>query len=254
MKIFAISDLHGKIEVLSSLEEVIKKEKPDTVVFTGDIVKGKARGDEWLIAEKEGRIPRRDLSEILKSEAEDISVYHSFYQVFKKINVPLIFVPGNMDAPERFYFKTALTEEMVGSSLYLVHHSFSIYDKDYVFAGFGGEITADKREDFFVLQYPSWEAKYGLDFTRQLFQKKIFLFHTPPVGKVDFEAGIHRGNEFVNQLIKTYNPVAAFCGHAHKAQAYEYIGDTLVVNPGAMKDGNYSIVDLSAKEVSFGKM
>ncbi|MCG2827500.1 MAG: metallophosphoesterase, partial [Thermoplasmatales archaeon] len=55
MKIIVTSDFHGAKEVMEPLNNLIDNEKPDIVVFCGDIVKGCARGNEWLSSKKDNR-------------------------------------------------------------------------------------------------------------------------------------------------------------------------------------------------------
>ena len=57
MKIIVTSDFHGAKEVMAPLNSLIDNEKPDIVVFCGAIVKGYARGNEWLSSKKLGKKP-----------------------------------------------------------------------------------------------------------------------------------------------------------------------------------------------------
>jgi len=67
-----ISDFHGSLEILESLEKMIKENRFDVIFFCGDIVKGHKRGNEWLAAKKENRIPNREKLEIITEKDEDI--------------------------------------------------------------------------------------------------------------------------------------------------------------------------------------
>jgi Icc-related predicted phosphoesterase len=251
MKILALSDLHGEMGILEKLAAKIKEIKPDLITFTGDVVKGKARGDEWLKAKEENRFPNANLLEIKNEEKEDLEFYHEFYSFLNQFKIPVATIPGNMDAPKENYFRVALESETTYENLRFVHGKMLMLGRDYLVSGFGGEITENDSEDFFVQIYPRWEAEFNLSDLNYFEQNRILLFHNPPINHVDLDRGQHIGNQAINDLIKVYHPKIVFCGHAHRSQAAEQLADTLVVNPGALKLGNYAVVDAVKREVKF---
>lgn len=252
MKILALSDFHGTVEVLDKLAPKIKEIKPQLITFTGDVVKGKARGDEWLKAKAEGRMPRADLPEIKSEEKEDLDLHHKFYKFLDQFDTVVVTIPGNMDAPKERYFRIALESETTYANIRFIHGKHILFGRSFVLAGFGGEITEKDSEDFFVQIYPKWKAEFDLSDLNYLEQDRILLFHNPPQGTaVDKDQGRHIGNQAINDLIKTYRPKIAFCGHAHRCQAQAFIGDTLIVNPGALKLGNYAVVDAVSRKAEF---
>ncbi|MGB9612778.1 MAG: metallophosphoesterase, partial [Candidatus Margulisiibacteriota bacterium] len=177
MKILALSDLHGAIGVLDKLAAKIKIIKPDLITFTGDIVKGKARGEEWLKAKEENSSPRNDLPEIKAEEKEDLDLYHKFYAFLGKLRIPVAVIPGNMDAPKERYFKVALESETTFENIKFVHGKLFKFSRNYIISGFGGEITENEAENFFVQMYPRWEAEFGLSDLNYFEQDRILLFH-----------------------------------------------------------------------------
>ena len=249
MRILAISDYHAKEEVLPAFLEAIKDVKYDIVCFTGDILKWRGKATEWANARKENRAPDKNKSGIKEEIEENAEVYRKFYKEIGKLKKPTFLIPGNVDAPIGQYLRIGL-EVMKDQNLHIIHHSFYILN-GWVIAGFGGEITEDEGEDFFVLRYPRWGLTYGLGFLKNFKQKKIILLHTPPVGKLDLDNGAHKGSEVVNDLIKRIKPEWAFCGHAHDAQGQEKIGQTKMVNPGALKGNHYALVDTDSKSTEF---
>ncbi|MFQ6032097.1 MAG: YfcE family phosphodiesterase, partial [Candidatus Zixiibacteriota bacterium] len=40
-----------------------------------------------------------------------------------------------------------------------------------------------------------------------------------------------------------------FCGHAHGARGEEIIGDSIIVNPGSLKNGFYALVDTDKEKI-----
>jgi hypothetical protein len=70
---------------------------------------------------------------------------------------------------------------------------------------------------------------------------KILISHTPPVDtKVDRVAGGHHaGSRAVREFIEKYRPNLCVTGHIHEAGGEDRIGETLIVNPGMLKNGGY---------------
>lgn len=249
MRILAISDFHGKKEIWPDFFDAVKNSDFDLVVFTGDILKWRIKCTEWAETEKEKRTPDKNKPKIKEEVDENLNNYWKFYLQIAKLNRPTFLIPGNVDSPISQYLKVA-TEAMKNPNIHIVHHSFFVFNHS-VIAGFGGEITEEDKEDFFVLQNPRWETEYGLNFLSHLVQSKILLFHTPPVGKLDSDNGKHKGSLVINDIIQKYKPSLVFCGHAHKAQGEEKIGPTKAVNPGALKDRFYALVDTESQNVIF---
>lgn len=249
MKILAISDWHTKENVLSDLVNAIKNASVDAIVFTGDVLRWRAKCSEWAKAKSENRPPDKDKAEIKEEIEKNIQLYHTFYENMRETDLPLFTIPGNVDSPLDQYIKIAWEEMKKNSKLHVVHSSFFALDKHFIVTGFGGEISEHDKEDYFVLQFPRWEVEHGLNFLSNISSSTILLSHTPPVGILDSDDGKHKGCEVVNDLIQKYRPKWVFCGHAHGARGKETIGDSIVVNPGALKNGFYALVDTDKEKV-----
>ncbi len=248
MKILAISDWHGKEEVLPQLASAVKGLPLDLIVFTGDILKWKAKCSEWAEAKKEERDPQRDLPEIKEEIKKNVQLYVTFYETVKNFSLPFLAIPGNVDSPLSQYIKIGWEQMKKNPNLHMIHSNFFRVG-EFVLAGFGGEITEKDKEDFFVLRFPRWEVEFGLSLVSGLSHEKILLVHTPPVGALDTDEGKHKGSRVINDLIQRFQPAWVFCGHAHKARGDEGSGECVVVNPGALKNGFYALVDTEKKKV-----
>ncbi len=254
MKALVFSDVHGEMDRVRHLMHLAQEMDCDFGLFCGDIVKGYARGDEFLEARDEGREPDFQKPEILEERAEDYALYAEFHGCLRPSPFPIYGVPGNMDAPEGRYLTASLAEEGADSPLEVVHRSLAECD-DYVISGLGGEITDANRSELLVLQFPRWEAMHQLRLFEFVDAPRIMVLHTPPIGEVvDLDNGGHKGCQVVNELIHTYRPKLAVCGHAHDAQGHEQVAETLVVNPGALKNGNYATVDLESMKVELKQL
>jgi len=238
MRIMAISDYHGASDLLFSLGHKLEEITPDLLVFCGDAMKGYARGDEWLAAKRENRPPVRDKPEIRAAFEEDEDCLRQFFAELGGHKIPIVCIPGNMDAPLDRYL--TIMRELVTQhpNLQLVH------DKEVDIAGvrvggFGGEIV-EETEEFFVLMSPADTILKNLNPDLD-----ILLLHSPPVmERIDLDEGAHKGSALVNQFIEQLNPRLVFCGHAHRAQGWELLFNSVVINPGALKYGNAAIVEL----------
>jgi Icc-related predicted phosphoesterase len=65
--------------------------------------------------------------------------------------------------------------------------------------------------------------------------------HTPPLKTTTdrIGSGVHVGSRAVRAFIEEYQPVFCLCGHIHEARSQDRIGNTLVINPGMIKDGGW---------------
>jgi len=249
MRIAVFSDVHGEMGLLGDLIRRMPELDCDAGLFCGDTVKGDARRTEYMTARSEGRLPDPNHPAIEAERAEDYALYAEFYALIRTAPFRIFAVPGNMDAPEGRYIATGLGGDGAGSGIEIVHHSVANHG-GWVIAGMGGEITEADREEFFVLRYPRWEAEHAFRVFSCVQGGRIMMLHTPPVGEVvDINDGRHLGCQVVNDLIHHWRPALAVCGHAHGGFGSEMLGSTLVVNPGALKEGRFATVDMKTKEV-----
>lgn len=251
MKLLIISDFHGAAERLEPVKDRARRLGVEAVLFCGDIVRGHARGDEWLTARRESRAARRDLPAIAAEEREDLNLYETFYGSMGELWVPTYVVPGNMDAPLGRYVRVAEETSASYPQVRFAHLRCLPLGGEFALLGIGGELSETEREEFFVLVLPEWEARYAALAACSAERPLILLTHTPPVAaRVDLEGDGHKGSVVVNRLIDLLAPRYLFCGHAHRAQAQEELAGTLIVNPGALKDGHYAYLDTELARVS----
>jgi len=69
----------------------------------------------------------------------------------------------------------------------------------------------------------------------------ILVSHAPPIQtKTDrLTNGNHVGSKAVRTFIEEKQPLLCVTGHIHESRGQDYIGRTLIINPGMMKDGGY---------------
>lgn len=253
MRVLVLSDWLEQHAYLDRLPEVVRETHAEAVLFTGNILRAEARTAEWERAQKEGRDPDPDHPAVQKEHSDDAESLANFFRTLRKLEVPVCLVPGKNDAPERFFLQAAFNAEVVTGSIYMVHRSFAPLGRNYVAAGFGGEITKGERDHQWFLRYPGWEAEFSLDFLRHLDQEKILLFHTPPRENFD-DSAANEGHEVVSHIINTYHPRFVVCSRGGGKQGRVWVGDTLVVCPGRWAEGDYAVLDLAERRVSFGNL
>lgn len=75
--------------------------------------------------------------------------------------------------------------------------------------------------------------------------RRLMICHTPPyASRVDrLVDGRPVGSPAVREFIETHRPDVAVVGHIHEGRGVDHIGRTLVLNPGALRDGGYVRVD-----------
>ncbi|MBN2372516.1 metallophosphoesterase [bacterium] len=70
---------------------------------------------------------------------------------------------------------------------------------------------------------------------------KLFVSHAPPFNtKADIiKSGEHVGSKSVRRFIETCQPDVCIAGHIHEAKGEDWIGRTIILNPGMLKNGGY---------------
>jgi uncharacterized protein len=164
---------------------------------------------------------------------------------------PAFWLPGAGDAPLGALLREAYNMEVVHPSLHGVHGTAAFADEHVVVAGLGGQVSDEPdapRDEQQTVRYPRWEAEYRLRILREMPEHQLALmFWTPPAHKGRGEAG----SEALAELVNTYRPRVVVCGGERGS---ETLGRTLVVAPGALRDGHYAIAhvhDRTAELASF---
>ncbi|WP_054683514.1 metallophosphoesterase [Rhodothermus marinus] len=253
MKLLAISDLREAFDYIDRLPEVVQEARIDAVLFAGEILQAEARKAEWERAVREQRLPDRARPEVVEERKNDAESLMTFFRRLNTIGVPVYVIPGRNDAPERFFMQAAFNSEIVTPHVHMVHRSFAPLGGRYMVAGFGGEVTVEARDHEFFLRYPGWEAIFSLDFLRHLDPPKILLCYTAPADRFE-EPADQSGPAAVAHLIKTYDPHFVVCAGVGGRKEKKQLGNTLVVFPGSLAEGDYAIIDTREKEVAFGNL
>lgn len=228
-RVLAAANVRGEVENVERLAEVVESADVDAIALVGDLA-GKEK----------------------KAES-----YRAVFKALAKLNKPAFYVPGPNDAPVYEYLREAYNIEVVFPFLHGVHGTFGFGPGYVVFAGMGGEIVDDPdfiREEIEALRYPGWEAEYRMKVLRELKDyQKVFLFATKPEHKGLGE----QGSEVVAELIKTFKPRVAIVAGPNLPGAdlkHEMLGTTLVVMPGSLSEGDFSVIDINTQKFETGNV
>ena len=206
MRFLVISDIHGNLENLERLTPEF--ESADAVLFAGDFAQfGK--------------------TETGKPALELLCKKHD--QVFA--------VLGNCDEPD---FIAELESRDIS-----VQKTVAFFDSLAVCGSGGGskftgttpfERTDEELSDDFA----------ALD-NGEKWHNLIAIMHNPPKDtKCDvIENGMHVGSAALRAFIDKAEPLAVITGHIHESANIDTVGRTIVMNPGALADGKYAVLEVS---------
>jgi Icc-related predicted phosphoesterase len=207
MKVLLLTDIHGD---LKKLRKIVEKEDYDALLCAGDL------SDANEFDDYEGRLQ---------------DVLEAFEETGKMAKA----VPGNMDREERC-IQALINRRM---NIHKKIASFEAFDV----VGFGGGQTP-----FGTPFEPSGEEIYkALDalYDRMASERKVAVIHQPP-GNTDLDVveSEHVGSKEVRSLIEEKSFDLVLTGHIHESHSIDEVSGTKVVNPGAVIDGRYGVMEI----------
>ena len=207
MKVLLLTDIHGDAE---NLEKIIDRESFDAVLCAGDI------GDANEFEDYEGNL--NDVLELLESSSGLVKG-----------------VPGNMDIEE------TCVRSLIDRKMNIHKKIASIDNFDVV--GFGGGQTP-----FDTPFEPSGEEikeSVELLYERMSSGPKAGVIHQPPKDTgLDVVDGEHVGSGKVRELVDENDFDFILTGHIHQSRGEDNVSDTLIVNPGPVKEGYYGLLEV----------
>jgi len=146
---------------------------------------------------------------------------------------PVYFVPGNCDPPR--------LADYTADGVYPLHGRV-VQLGPFLVGGVGGSTpTPFPHANLFVMGEGEFEALLrGLSPTPH-----VFVSHDPPRGHLDRVGGVRPvGNLAVRRYIEERQPLLSVHGHIHEDRGVDLLGDTVLVNPGPLKEGYYAVAEL----------
>lgn len=209
MNVIAITDLHGKKNMLTALAPEL--ETADLLLLCGDNTHfGKQQEMEAIFLELRGKIQ---------------AIYA---------------VTGNCDYPEAEKFLVA-----TGISL----NAAVIKHAGYTLVGLSGSLPCPGKtpneysEEEYEAILNALPVPDGEPLIMVSHQPPFNTLNDA------VSPGFHVGSKSIRQFIEKYKPLVCFTGHIHEGRAVDRIGQTLVVNPGPAGAGNFASVVLEKNEV-----
>jgi Icc-related predicted phosphoesterase len=222
MKIIAFGDIHMAAE---KARHIVDIDKADLVVLNGDLTNCGGRKEVKQV-----------LDTILRYNPHVMAQF------------------GNMDRGE--------VNDYLESCDINLHAQARMFQGGVCFVGIGGsnqtpfytpsEFTEKQLDDFGVGAFR--QARQFIDLAEPLYRQKIpliFFSHVPPHNtKIDkIPSGKHVGSLAVRRLIEHYQPDLCVVGHVHEGKGSDYIGNTLVFNPGPLLSGGWVTIELAHSEL-----
>jgi len=205
MRFLVLSDIHGDVPKIECLDEEFAR--ADAVLFAGDF-----------------------------SRFEETSTAQDVLNTLVKKHDTLFCVLGNCDE-KSFLNELEQLDVSVQGDL--------VFRDGLAFAGSGGGLR-------FTGVTPFERTEEDLMSDLRIVNEKdncgnlILLIHHPPYGtKLDTINGdVHVGSKAVRTFIEKYKPLALVSGHIHESFAVDTIGNTVLMNPGALTEGRYGILEV----------
>ncbi|HVY01845.1 MAG TPA: metallophosphoesterase [Candidatus Nanoarchaeia archaeon] len=276
MKILAIGDFHGNFP--KSIKEIIKKEKIDFVLSNGDFFPFWYR-KLWF---KHCYAKNVNLWEVIGKNKyknfilKDLKMGEKAIKALNELPVPVYTVVGNLDY--------ARLNDSLDLDEYYEEHGGKIAHWDWGEQDFFSKIIKKykniRRIDYksarfgnFVLigayggtnpgepeseTFKKYQKKLANIFLKNRGKKIIFVSHNVPnntkldkIGKHAHKLvrGKHYGSILVKKAIIKFKPLVHIGGHIHEGRGTQKVGKTVCVNPGAVHEGQGSIVEIVEDKV-----
>jgi hypothetical protein len=205
MRFLCITDIHSN---LRQFEKILAKEpKADLLVIGGDFTNF-------------GRPPEVD----------------HFLNLAQAHTRQVLAVAGNCDSPQ-------IDQHLVDRGVSLHGRGLRLGDLGF----FGVSAMPPWKGNMYEFSEEELDSFLAAGFAQVEDSPKLILIpHCPPrnsvVDRNSFGANV--GSTAVRNWVDKVKPVLVICGHIHEARGQAKIGDTIVVNCGPAREGNYVITEV----------
>ncbi len=234
MKALIISDIHGSYRILSSIYELITKEKIGCVIFAGDLV----------------------------DMGEPVSFAEEFLWLIERTQITLLWVPGNNDFGRVYHKLNAKIKSLEGKIIEFGGHKYTgVGGSPASWAGqYEGERSVDKKAiagTIFVSHVPPPGLSNFQKFDQANPKSEILNPKQIPNQKTQISKSGLSNFEFRtsdlprNMLSLADAPIVHICGHIHHTWGIGYLGSTKVIKLAGGYLGYCAIMDLDNLKVKF---
>jgi len=204
MNILIISDIHGAVDKVKLLRE--EAEAADLVIAAGDITHFGSVGDAAAVLDR-----------------------------LREYNPQVKAIAGNCDDPE---IEAYLEEE----ELLLDQEGCRI--EGLTFLGLSGALSGPVSTPYEITEETIAARLASIPPAGE--NCTILISHQPPQRTIADRAMKvkHVGSRSVREWIEKNRPTLVVCGHIHESFGSQQLGPSMVLNPGALKDGRYATVEI----------
>jgi len=197
MKLFVFVDLHGDLKVFNRIKDRVKKEKPDALLFAGDVTFFGFGIKTWLKKLDSFKLPIFIVPGNHELE-EEVEVYSKNLKYVKNVHLKSV------------NFKSILIIGCGGGGFTEEHASFERSEKEFEKDIKKLKIKGNKSKIILIAHQPPYNTATD---------------YLPHWGKV--------GSKSIRNFIKKYQPLYCITGHIHENFGKrDKIGKTEIINPG----------------------
>ncbi len=256
MKLLAVGCLHGSVP--RRLLSAVKKEKPDALLYCGDLCEVDV------------------LRDIEFGNFDSIEVIEALFNP-KKYRKLVEKSAGSMQVPLRFFGR-------LGISVFLVYGNNDYLDRDLARMGIGTKglesslaknvrLVKDrvvKFDGICIAGFPGYKGvheKYGRKSYKKRLNKlvsriehperTIFITHDVPYRKFDLVRwkkspafGRHAGEKLFNRMLSKTRLLTFICAHMHEHQGIDSLYGTPIITTGYGREGRFVLLEIENAKVS----
>jgi len=267
MKILVLGDFHGRL--LEGIKGIIKKNKIDMIISVGDYCPFVYRklwfkhcyGKEIELWQIIGKDKTRKLVE------RDLELGERVLKELNNLEVPVFTVVGNLDyigyndvldlkqKNHWKWYEQDFFDKMIKKYKNIKRFDYDfIKFSDLILIGAYGQTFPGKVRSRAFRKHKMILGRLFNRFKKENKEGKvIFVSHNVPFNtKLDKitskdapkkAKGEHYGSKLIRKIVDKYQPVLHIGGHIHEGKGTDKIGKTLCLNPGAVHEGEYSILE-----------
>lgn len=216
MKVLVISDIHGNVENVGALADEFKE--ADIVLFGGDFAKfGHAETGKPVL------------------------------EALEKSPAPVFSVIGNCDEPS---FLAEVEKADISVEKSLVFHEGLMIAGSGGGSKFSGDTPFERTEEELAGDFDILRSALDQGDVQNRCRNLILIMHNPPKDtKADMiPNGAHVGSQKLREIIEQSQPLLVVTGHIHESAGIDKIGESTVINPGALLEGKYAKAEIEKKD------
>jgi len=173
-------------------------------------------------------------------------------EIFLK-GIPIIAIPGNCDTEESI-------DSIKESNAIFAHNKVISFNGITIYS-FGGSNPTPFNTPFEFSEDELYDSIHNLiskktsiklkNFEDKSENIKILLTHAPPFDSDGdrIEDGSHVGSSSIRKIIEEFNPDLNLCGHIHEGKSISKINNTIVANPGMLKNNHGILINTDGFDI-----